>query len=107
MGLSEAVLESVASTSLAMHPHFYLNVILTGGNVAIPGFVDRIKSDVRSMAPIDFDVEVKAPKNPITYAWEGGAEISKSPGFVEKFCVTKSEYEEHGRSICSEKFDGF
>jgi len=105
MGISEAVIESVSSTSLAMHPHFYMNIVLTGGNALIPGFSERIYKDVRSMAPIDFDVEITSPTSPIAYAWQGGVELSKQQDFLENYCVTRSEYEENGRAICNERFD--
>ena len=43
--------------------------------------------------------------SPTTYAWQGGVALSKQPDFIEKYCVTRSEYEENGRAICNEKFD--
>ena len=42
---------------------------------------------------------------PVTYAWEGGVALSKTDVFVNKMCVTKAEYDEHGENICKEKFD--
>ena len=42
---------------------------------------------------------------PVTHAWEGGAALSKTDVFVGKMCVTKAEYDEHGKNICREKFD--
>eukprot|EP00794_Sanderia_malayensis_P012814 gene12814-14127_t len=106
MGLSEAIIKSISSAPLAMQPHLYMNIVVTGGNVSLPGFVERITNDVRSLAPIDFDVEIESSDNPSTFAWQGGAQLSKEADFVQKYCVTKAEYEEHGRGICSEKFEG-
>lgn len=42
---------------------------------------------------------------PVTHAWEGGCALSKTDVFVNKMCVTKAEYDEHGKNICREKFD--
>ena len=42
---------------------------------------------------------------PITHAWEGGVSLSKTDTFLDKMCVTKAEYDEHGKNICREKFE--
>ena len=44
-----------------MQPHFYKNIILTGGNTLFPGFRDRVYQEVRSLAPADFHVSVVQP----------------------------------------------
>jgi actin-related protein len=43
--------------------------------------------------------------SPLTYGWEGGVALSKTETFTKKMCVTKAEYEEHGKNICKERFD--
>lgn len=104
MGISETIIHSINSTPEEMHPHFFKNIILTGGNSLFPGFVDRVYQDVRAMAPAEYEVNVTLTKNPITYAWEGGALLSKNPEF-KKLIVTKKDYDEYGHNICMEKFD--
>ncbi|XP_065676699.1 actin-related protein 6-like [Hydra vulgaris] len=105
MGIPEAIVDAIESLPLPMQPHFYANVVLTGGNTLLPGFQNRVYTDLRSMAPIEFEVDVHLPKNPVTYAWHGGTVLSAEEDFVQKYCVTKQEYEESGRSICNKKFD--
>lgn len=43
-------------------------------------------------------------KSAITYSWNGGKKLSQTDDF-SSMCVTKKEYEEHGQSICQERFD--
>lgn len=105
MGIPEAIHESVKSTDILQQPHFYKNIILVGGNTALPGFHKRILSEVRKTCPDDFDLDVVSPNNPANYAWQGGVELSKKSDFLSKFCVTKKEYEESGKNICMQKFD--
>ena len=38
--------------------YFGRNILLTGGNCNIPGFRDRVFSEVRSMAPAEYEVKV-------------------------------------------------
>ncbi|XP_052811955.1 actin-related protein 6-like [Mya arenaria] len=103
-GITEALVHSVSTTPEEMHPHLYRNILTTGGNCLFPGFDQRFYTDVRSMAPDEFDISVTAPKNPISYAWEGGVQLANDPAF-RKLAVTRAEYEEHGHNICMERFD--
>ncbi|XP_067915143.1 actin-related protein 6 [Heterodontus francisci] len=104
MGIPEAIVHSVQSLPEEMHPHFYKNIVLTGGNTLLPGFRDRVYADVRSLTPSDYDVSVLLPENPITHSWEGGKLLSESSDFMD-LVVTKDDYEENGHCICEEKFD--
>lgn len=105
MGIPEAVVDAIHATPVVMQPHFYENIILTGGNACFEGYGKRVQTDVRSLAPIDLDVEITCPEHPANYAWHGGVVLSKQKNFVKKHCVSKQEYEESGRAICHQKFD--
>ena len=41
---------------------------------------------------------------PVSDAWQGGCLLAKDPHFASKV-VTRKEYEEHGFSLCQERFD--
>lgn len=45
-----------------MQPHFFKNIVLTGGNTLFPGFRDRVYSEVRCLTPTDYDVSVVLPE---------------------------------------------
>ncbi|XP_010172457.1 actin-related protein 6 [Antrostomus carolinensis] len=104
MGIPEAIVYSIQNLPEEMQPHFFKNIVLTGGNTLFPGFRDRVYSEVRCLTPTDYDVSVVLPENPITYSWEGGKLISENDDF-EDMVVTREDYEEHGHNICEEKFD--
>eukprot|EP00075_Anas_platyrhynchos_P021866 XP_027311119.1 actin-related protein 6 [Anas platyrhynchos] len=104
MGIPEAIVDSIQNLPEEMQPHFFKNIVLTGGNTLFPGFRDRVYSEVRCLTPTDYDVSVVLPENPITYSWEGGKLISENDDF-EDMVVTREDYEEHGHNICEEKFD--
>jgi len=105
MGIPEAIHHSIQTTEVLQQPHFYQNIILIGGNAAIPGYHKRVTSDVRKLCPDVFDLDILCPDNPATYAWQGGVTLSKTADFVSKYCITKAEYEESGKNICFQKFD--
>ncbi|XP_052240121.1 actin-related protein 6-like isoform X2 [Dreissena polymorpha] len=104
MGITEALIHCVSTTPEEMQPHFYRNIVTTGGNCLIPGFQERFHMDVRSMAPDEFDISITSSKNPVTYAWEGGVQLANDPNF-HKLVVTRAEFEEHGHNICMERFE--
>ncbi|KAK8722251.1 hypothetical protein OTU49_012340 [Cherax quadricarinatus] len=104
MGITEAIVHSINKCPEETRPHLYRNILLTGGNCNFPGFKDRVYKDVRSMSPDEYDINVTIAKNPTTYAWRGGAAISRSAHFPEML-VTKREWEEDGFTICQERFN--
>uniref|UniRef100_A0A2L2YCC9 Actin-related protein 6 n=2 Tax=Parasteatoda tepidariorum TaxID=114398 RepID=A0A2L2YCC9_PARTP len=104
MGISEAIIHCIEATPEDVQPHLYKNILVTGGNASFPGFKERVYNDVRSEAHHLLDVNVTAAENPVTYAWEGGAQLSSDPEFA-KLIVTRKQYEEHGLPYCLEKFD--
>lgn len=105
MGIPEAIIHSIEQLPVEMQPHCYMNILLTGGCSLFPGMKERVFSEVRSLAPCDVDVAVYCPSKPMTHAWDGGVALSKTDMFASKMCVTKAEYDEHGKNICREKFD--
>uniref|UniRef100_A0AAZ3R7Z0 Actin-related protein 6 n=1 Tax=Oncorhynchus tshawytscha TaxID=74940 RepID=A0AAZ3R7Z0_ONCTS len=104
IGIPEALVNSINNMPEEMQPHFYKNIVLTGGNTLFPGFRDRVYKEVRSLTPTDFQVSVLQPPNPISYPWEGGKLLAENPDFDE-MVVTREDYEENGHFICEEKFD--
>ncbi|PIK59741.1 putative actin-related protein 6 [Apostichopus japonicus] len=104
MGIPEAIVYCIGLVQEDMRPHLFKNIILTGGNSLFPGFKERVERDVRAMAPLDYEVKVTLPENAITHSWQGGKKLSQKDDF-SSMCVTKKEFEEHGQSICQERFD--
>ncbi|XP_078662939.1 actin-related protein 6-like [Branchiostoma floridae x Branchiostoma belcheri] len=104
MGIPEAIVHAVEACPEEMHPHMYMNIILTGGNALLSGFKERVFSDLRALVPQQLEVRVHQPDRPITYAWEAGVALSNTAGF-DKMLVTRQQYDEYGQNICSDKFD--
>eukprot|EP00064_Thunnus_orientalis_P019654 superscaffoldBa00005014_g19780 len=104
MGVPEAIVHSIQSLPEEMQPHFYQNIVLTGGNTLFPGFRERLEAELRSLVPAHLPVSVLLPANPISFSWEGGKLLSHNPDYDE-MVVTREDYEENGHFICEEKFD--
>ncbi|KAJ8925243.1 hypothetical protein NQ315_001430 [Exocentrus adspersus] len=104
MGIAEAVVKSIYSCPKQQQENLAKNILLIGGNCKFPGFRSRIYADLRSQLPQAWEVNVYLPNDPISYCWEGGRPLLRTPDF-KNFLVTKDEYEELGSSIIQQRFN--
>jgi len=88
-GIAEAIVESIEACDAMFRAAMYHNVLLVGGNAKIPGFRDRVETELRKLAPTNYEVRVYLPDNPVSYAWEGAKYFSKQPGFQERYSVDR------------------
>ena len=58
---------------------------------------------MRTHAPTEYEVVVRVPDDPISYAWSGGASFA-SDSCLSKVSVTREEYLEKGNAICEERY---
>ncbi|MGH0173649.1 UNVERIFIED_CONTAM: hypothetical protein FKN15_065740 [Acipenser sinensis] len=79
MGIPEAIVNSVQNLPDEMQPHFFKNIVLTGGNTLFPGFRDRVFKDVRSLTPTDYEVSVVQPKKHIFEFQQQSEWFNRSP----------------------------
>ncbi|XP_054160563.1 actin-related protein 6-like [Oppia nitens] len=105
IGISHTIGHSIDSIREEVRPHLYENILVIGGNACFKGIKERIYTDIRSMAPHLYDVNVCIPENPITYIWESGKCLAQNSDLMSRLCITKKEYEEQGLNFCIEKFD--
>ena len=57
-GIAEAVLDSLKSLPPYLQGMFLSNIVLTGGNTSIPGFVPRLTSELRGLVADEFIINV-------------------------------------------------
>ena len=120
-GIAEAIIESINACDATLRAAMYNNVLLVGGNAMIPGFKERIETELRKLAPTDYAVRVYMPKDPLTYIWEvsstflldfaafsylrltfsskwmcvsqGAQQFAQQPGFQDSFSIDRSTWE--------------
>jgi len=108
-GIAEAIIQSVSSTSEELHELFYSNIILMGGNTLFPGFKQRLEQDLRKLVPVEYEINVRLPKDPILSAYRGGCKFALHPDYMQ-YVVTKEQYNEHGSLedrflLCKSRFN--
>ena len=61
-GLPEVVVQSLSTLPASLWPVLLANVIVVGGNAKIPGFVERLQSELRALTPADCMLRVRCPE---------------------------------------------
>ncbi|CAH8543505.1 unnamed protein product [Dicrocoelium dendriticum] len=105
MGLTEAMGYLMCERlPPAVRPGAWANILVIGGSTCFPGFLDRLKVDLRCLPPDDLAVNIFMPNNPRTYAWEGGSLLAQTKDDFTSYLVTRAEYDEGGSAYCERRF---
>lgn len=60
---------------------------------------------MRSLIKDEYVLNVIQEGDSIAYGWEGGKRLASCSTDFNKLVINKKTYEEHGHSICKEKFN--
>ena len=101
-GIAQKCYESIQKSDSNIRKQLYGCIILSGGNTMFNGLPERLKMDVRALAPESMKEQVKVIANPEYAAWLGGAIISSVSTFSSMW-ITRNEYDESGSRIVHKK----
>lgn len=102
-GLPNTIAASISLLSEDLQGMFWANIGLIGGNTKLPGFYERLMSELRSLAPVECDVQIYRAKDAITEAYRSSLEFVRSADFATHL-VTRAEYLESGSHAIRRKF---
>ncbi|CAL8078965.1 unnamed protein product [Orchesella dallaii] len=103
-GIHEMVYESIQQCDPQIQEALYSNIVLCGGTSMLPGIVDRLEREIRTLAPQNMAEHVKIFADPdrTNLTWKGGSMAASLAGFPD-ICISKQEYDEVGSSIVHRK----
>lgn len=81
---------------------FANNILLTGGNMRIPGIRERIVREFTEILPVGTRLNVRMAKDCAVDAWRGMAKLSQNQNQYEGTYVTRKDYEEYGPDYIKE-----
>eukprot|EP01147_Barroeca_monosierra_P000134 gene134-3525_t len=81
---------------ISLQQELVKNVFVTGGSAHFPGFVERIRSELRCVVPFQYPINVYEAKDCSQDAWRGAARFAAGQENMQKLSVTKAMYEEFG-----------
>jgi actin-related protein 6 len=106
VGLPVAIMESLSTLPEVMRVGMLANVLVVGGNSLIPGFMDRLESELRMLVPADYLLNIERAEDPIKHTWLGGAHFASQVDRLKNVLVTKAEYDERGSGWLVKRFAG-
>lgn len=97
-GIPGATMESLSVLPEALRVGLLANVVVVGGNSLIKGFVERLEAELRTLIPVEYQLNISRADDPIKHTWRGGARFASQPELLQEALVTKAEYDEKGSS---------
>lgn len=99
--LQELIKAAIQSCDADVQPALMSNIVVVGGTSLLPGFVERLNSEVAASFPASAKVRVSAAGSTVERrfsSWVGGS-ILASLGTFHQLWISKQEYAEQGKSI--------
>lgn len=96
-GVHHCLVGAVRRADLELRRTLFGNMVLAGGTTKLPGFGDRLLSEVRKLAPRDVKIRISAPRNRDKTTWIGGSILASLNSFRSMW-LTKKDWEERGRA---------
>jgi actin, other eukaryote len=96
-GIHELAYNAAQKCDGDIRRQLFANIIISGGNTIFPKIKEKLMRDIKSLAPNNYDIIVKAPPERKHLSWIGGAILSS----LEKFrmWVGRSDYDEFGTAV--------
>ena len=122
LGAGHVVTTSVGMCDVDLRPALYGNVVVTGGNTCLNGFIERLNRDLSIKTPSTMRFKLIAANGPQERrygSWIGGSILASLGSFQQMYVnlrnshyisslfvfrwVSKQEYDEGGRSQVDRK----
>ncbi|KAJ5681572.1 Actin-like protein arp6 [Penicillium maclennaniae] len=105
-GIPDMIMESLSVLPAGLHVAFLANVLVVGGNAAIPGFMERLETELHQVASSDCVVRVRRATDPVRSTWLGGVRLANNREELGRVAITRQDYQEHGSGWAGRRFAG-
>lgn len=109
-GLTEALKNMITQLPRDKISRICNNIVILGGNTMIPGFEERIKSEIQMLiyedTPLNI-VKTYEDTDKMLQPWLGAAKLVnkwQKDGDMDKYTISKKEYQECGTEYFKEHF---
>lgn len=101
-GLVEMIKDILSRVDPAQRSSVVQDFFTTGGNTLVPGFKERLSSDIKGILPAGQLMNVRGAKDPVLDGWRGAAKWANSDPKYKESTVTRAEYQEMGGDYIKE-----
>eukprot|EP00533_Pseudo-nitzschia_delicatissima_P009974 CAMPEP_0116088648 /NCGR_PEP_ID=MMETSP0327-20121206/5981_1 /TAXON_ID=44447 /ORGANISM="Pseudo-nitzschia delicatissima, Strain B596" /LENGTH=616 /DNA_ID=CAMNT_0003579741 /DNA_START=85 /DNA_END=1935 /DNA_ORIENTATION=+ len=92
VGLPQAIVQSVQACPEYYRPALYRSVYLVGGLARLPNLIERLKRELRSLVPSEYDIDISIGESTIDRAWTGAKSYFEKEDYT-KATVSRKEWE--------------
>lgn len=105
LGIHQMMFNSVSSCDVDIRKELFLNIVFSGGTTLIPGFQERLQRELSTKAPQQMKMKYVIPPLGLEkkYSVFIGGSILGSLGTFHQMWMSKTEYEEYGKSLVERK----
>ena len=103
VGVDQLVYNSIMSCNRTNKQDLFKNIVLSGGTTMTEGFSDRFTNEITNLAPLNYEVNVIAPKDRNCAAFRGGVVFTRQPSF-KNTNISRDDYNESGPVIAIRKY---
>ena len=100
MAIPQLVTDAVGMCDNEVRTSMFTNIVVTGGNSLLQGFVERLEIELQGLVPA-CRIKLVSPSNPVERkysCWLGGSILGSLTSFHQMW-IGKQEYEEYGKGI--------
>ena len=97
-GVQECLINSIQKADIDLRKTLYSAIFLAGGTTMMPGFGERLLSDMRRLSPKEVKIKISVPPERRLSCWLGGSILSSLAAFKNMW-IKKQQYEDEGKRI--------
>ncbi len=87
---------SIMNCSAEEHDKLFANIVISGGTAALPGFIEKLQTELVALAPSTSKVSITKSIS----TWFGGSLIACLPtSATQKYYIFQQEYDECGPGV--------
>lgn len=101
-GVHKLIYDSINSCDVDIKGDMYKDIILSGGNTMFPGFAERLRNELKAIAPSSLNIKIVCPNERKISSWVGGSILGSLASFQPMY-ISRAEYGEYGPSIVHKK----
>lgn len=94
-GIAETIEFVLKKYSVDIQKLLVANIFLTGGSATVPGFLDRLKRELREIRPFESSFQVNTAKHMSLDGWYGARDFALN-GNLSEYLVSRKDYDEKG-----------
>ncbi|CAG8109813.1 unnamed protein product [Penicillium salamii] len=105
-GIPEMIHQSLSVFPPGVQAAYWANILVVGGNSLLRGFMERLETDLRAIAPDTCVLRLRRAQHPIESAWLGASRLAQNREHLKRVSISREEYLENGSGWAVRRFTG-